>query len=60
MKKRILCLAVGAALYQTAALAGGVQTLEMGTVVVEGEGEGGLAGTAESATVGTLPAFRRG
>ncbi len=35
---------------------GGVQTLEMGTVVVEGEGAGGLAGTAESATVGTVTA----
>ncbi len=56
MKKRILSLAVLAALYQTTALAGGVQTLEMGTVVVEGEGEGGLAGTAESATVGTVTA----
>ncbi len=56
MKKRTLCLAVCAALYQNVALAGGVQTLEMGTVVVEGEGTDGLVGTAESATVGTVTA----
>ncbi len=56
MKKRILCLAVCAAVYQNVVLAGGVQTLEMGTVVVEGEGTDGLVGTAESATVGTVTA----
>ncbi len=54
MKIKPLHLALAALFGAGSAWAGGIQTLEMGTVVVEGEG--GLAGTAESATVGTVTA----
>ncbi len=54
MKIKPLHLALAAFFGAGSAWAGGIQTLEMGTVVVEGDG--GLAGTAESATVGTVTA----
>lgn len=56
LRKTKLALGVAVALNTAVVVAGGVPTLEMGSVIVEGDRDGGLAGTAESANVGTVNA----